>query len=129
MKIKPFLLVGIIALSGCTLTPTYDNNEYELLARLETSIRLIQEDCGVREKVVQRLPVVVSDAELLHTYTFYIPKNTEVFEIATILRDDIRQFESHYEKGTDSPIYCKLKTKTFLEKVRLSLEAVAKKKR
>lgn len=118
------------ALTGCSVFPQYyDNNEYELLARLETSVRLIQEDCSARERVMERLPTLVADAELLHTYTFYIPRNTEVFDMVNILRDDVRQFETQYKNGTDNTLYCKLKTKTFLEKVRSALSAVAKKQR
>ncbi len=121
------LAVGI---SGCSVMPQYyDNNEYELLARLETSVRLIQEDCAKPEEVVEQLPTLIHDAELLHTYTYYIPKNTEVFDMATILKDDVREFEAQYEKGAGNTLYCKLKTKAFLEKVRLSLDAVAKKQR
>lgn len=122
-------LVLVLAITGCALPQKYDNNEYELLARLETTVRLMSDDCDDPQLVTNRLPVLINDAELLHTYTFYIPKNTEVFDMATILRDDVREFETQYEKGEAKPLYCKLKTKAFLTKVRRSLEAVAKKQR
>lgn len=107
----------------------YDNNEYQLLARLETSVRLIQENCGVPVKVTKGIPALVMDAELLHTYTFYIPRNTEVHQMAGILRDDVREFETQYEKGEGNALYCKLKTKVFLEKVHEALDAVGGKQR
>lgn len=126
---KKLLIPLIIVFAvGCSTGATkYDNNEYELLARLETTVRLMQEDCPTRELVIGQLPTLIADAELLHTYTFYIPRNTEVFGMVKILRDDIREFEQQYNKNTDNPLYCKLKTKAFLAKVRRSLEAVGKK--
>lgn len=120
-----FLIVGCSSL----LPQHYDPNEYELLARLETTVRLIQEDCSQPEKVTNKLPVLIADAELLHTYTFYIPRNTEVYKMANILKDDVREFKAQYEKGKGNALYCKLKTKTFLIKVRRALTAVAKKQR
>lgn len=123
-------LVLAFAMSGCAMmSQYYDNNEYELLARLETTVRLIQEDCAEPELVTNKLPTLIADAELLHTYTFYIPRNTEVYGMANILRDDVREFEAQYEKGEATPLYCKLKTTAFLAKVRRSLEAVANKER
>lgn len=111
------------------LPQAYDNNEYELLARLETTVRLIHDDCDDVEKVTAKLPALIHDAELLHTYTFYIPRNTEVYKMANILRDDVREFEAQYNKSEATPLYCRLKTRAFLIKVRRSLEAVGQKKR
>lgn len=123
-------LVFALALTSCSLLPqVYDNNEYQLLAQLETRIQLVNEQCSDTDTVRSHIPHLVYDAELLHTYTFYIPKDTEVFEMSTILRDDVRQFEERYQNGVPSLAYCKLKTKTFLLKVRTALKAVAKKKR
>ena len=119
-----------LAITGCSLFPQfYDNNEYELLARLETSVQLIGENCSNNETVREFLPRLVYDAELLHTYTFYIPANTEVYQMAELLKKDVREFETQYKKGEPKSLYCKLKSKTFLIKVRRALEAVAKKKR
>lgn len=117
-------------LTACSMVPQYyDNNEYELLARLETTVRLMQDDCSNPTVVNSMLPTLIADAELLHTYTFYIPRNTEVYQMADILRDDVRQFEAQYDSGGRNHLYCKLKTKTFLVKVRRVLEAVAQKNR
>lgn len=123
-------LLFAAVLTACSLLPqAYDNNEYQLLAQLETHIQLISEHCSDPSVVRTYIPDLVYDAELLNTYTFYIPKNTEVFKMSTILRDDVRQFEKRYQDGAPSPAYCSLKSKTFLIKVRTALEAVAKKKR
>ena len=46
-----------------------------------------------------------------------------------ILKGDVREFEQQYKKGEPKPVYCKLKSRIFLKKVRRALEAVAKKKR
>lgn len=123
------VLIGILLLTGCSLTPVYDNNEYELLARLETSVRLAQEKCSNPNSIRNMLSYMVRDSEVLHTYTFYIPNNTEVYKVATILRDDIREFEKQYNNNEATPTYCKLKTGVFLDKVRDTLSTVARKRR
>ena len=119
-----------LAITGCGLFPqVYDNNEYQLLAQLETSVQLIDENCSDPDRVRDYMPRLVYDATLLHTYTFYIPANTEVYGMADILKKDVREFEAKYKNGEPKPVYCKLKSKLFLKKVRRALEAVAKKKR
>ncbi len=125
-------LVLIWGLAGCAyLTPPqeYDNNEYELLARIETHVTMIRMNCDDPQFVESRLPDLEFDARLLHSYTFHIPRNTEVFQMAEILKGDALQLKAQYEKGKATPTYCRLKTKLFVEKVRRALEAVAKKTR
>lgn len=127
---KLILLIGASFVTGCAgLTPIYDNNEYQLLAELETSVRLTQKNCSNANVVTNQLPSMVRDAEVLYTYTFYIPNNTEVYKIAKILRDDIREFETQYKNNQATPTYCKLKTNVFLDKVRDTLSTVARKRR
>lgn len=129
MKKKILSIALVIGLTGCAMPQVYDNNEYGLLAGLETSVRLTQEDCGDNEAIANAIPALVREAELLTTYTFYIPKNSDVYEMSKILRDDIREFEAQYEKGDGNPLYCKLKTKQFIIKARDVLETVGKKLR
>lgn len=119
-----------LGLVGCSLIPPqYDNNEYEILARLETNVVMINERCDDTAFVESRIPDLEFDARLLHTYTFYIPQNTDVFGIAEILKDDVLQFKAQYVKGKGNKVYCTLKTKIFLQKVRDTLDAVGKKPR
>jgi len=119
-----------LGLVGCSLLPPeYDNNEYELLARLETTVLMINENCEDTAFVVERIPGLEYDARVLHTYTFYIPQNTDVYGIAEILKDDVLQFKAQYDKGEGNKVYCDLKTKLFLQKVRAAMEAVAQKPR
>jgi hypothetical protein len=119
-----------IFLAGCSLFPQeYDNNEYELLARLETSVVLINENCDDNSIVSSYIPELEYNARLLHTYAFYTPRNTEVYEIANILKEDVMEFKKQYEIGKASKFYCTAKSNLFLKKVRTALEAVAKKSR
>jgi len=123
-------LFFILTLTSCSLFPTnYDNNEYELLARLETNVALINENCDDATFVKSRLFELEYDTKLLHTYTYYIPNNTEVYQIVDILSQDVVEFSHQYEKGDATPTYCKLKTRFFLDKVRTTLEAVGQKPR
>ncbi len=120
-----------LGLVGCSLLPPqdYDNNEYELLARLDTHAEIIQANCDNTEFVKEQLPELEFDARLLHNYTFHIPRNTEVFEIAKILKDDAIQITAQYEKGKGNPTYCKFKTKILRQKLNDALGVVAKKPR
>ena len=119
-----------LALTGCGLLPaTYDNNEYLLLSRLEANVVMINEVCGNAELVESRIPDLEYDVRTLHSFTFYIPRNTDVYEIVDILKGDVIEFKEQYEKGKGNKTYCTLKTKIFLEKVRSTMEAVAKKDR
>lgn len=131
MKTKTLTTIIFAALvTGCSAMPQYyDNNEYELLARIETTTRLIQENCGDSTKVMNFVPTLVEDSELLDTYTQFVPRDEEAHKIAHILKGDARELESQYKKGTDNPTYCKLKTEALLVKVRSALTAVAKEKR
>jgi len=108
---------------------SYDNNEYEILARLETSVVLINENCGNNDVVRSYIPELEYNARLLHTYTFYTPRNTEVYGIADILKGDVLEFKAQYEKDAATKTYCTLKSQLFLKKVRTALEAVAQKAR
>jgi len=130
--IRTLVIASVIFLVGCAaiLTPKFDENEYLLLSRLETHARMLHDECSNPDQVRTRIHQLVEDAEILTTYTFYIPRNTEVFEISKILRDDTREFEKRYADGkTPSITYCKLKAQTFIDKVRSTLEAVGQKQK
>ena len=124
------VLIIVAFLVGCTLLPQrYDNNEYELLARLETNVAMINERCDDEAFVESRLSDLEYDARLLHTYTFYTPSNVDVYNIVDILRQDVLEFKHQYEKDEATSTYCNFKTKLFLQKVRSALEAVGQKPR
>jgi len=129
--IRSTALILTLGLVGCGLLPTqdYDNNEYELLARIDTNAEIIQANCDNTEFVESRVPELEFDARLLHNYTFHIPSNTEVFEIAKILKDDAIQFKKQYEKGSGNPTYCNFKMKILRQKLNDAMGAVAKKPR
>lgn len=125
------LAVGLVVfLTGCELLPQkYDNNEYELLTRLEATALIMNENCADTDFVASMIPTLEYDARVLHTYAFYTPRNTEVYEVVDILKNDVLEFKQQYEKGAASRTYCTLKTELFLEKVRTTLEVVASKPR
>lgn len=126
----PLIFTLSLTVASCSMVPQYyDNNEYELLARLETSVELISRSCADEEEVLKFMSTLLYNAELLDTYTFYIPRNTEVYEMAKILNEDVQEFKAQYDQGKATSLYCKLKSKAFLAKVRTALESVAKKVR
>jgi hypothetical protein len=120
----------VLLLSGCSLLPQqYDNNEYELLARLETSAVLLNQKCDDEQAIKRLIPTLEYDALLLHTYTFYTPRNVDVYQIVDVLKNDMLEFKKQYDNGNGSKTYCSLKTELFLKKVRTALEVVANKPR
>ncbi len=129
--ITALVVASALFLASCGLIPPkFDENEYLLLSRLESHARMLHDECPKPDKVRVRIHQLVEDAEVLTTYTFYIPKNTEVFEISKILRDDTREFEDRYADGkTPSITYCRLKAQTFITKVRDTLKAVGQKQK
>ena len=129
---KTILLTVILTLgiTACSLLPAkYDNNEYELLARLEAITSMINEECDNIEFVKSHIPMLEVNVRTLHSYTFYIPRNDDVYEIVDILKGDVLEFKSQYENDKGNKTYCTLKTKIFLKKIRDTMEVVAKKQR
>jgi hypothetical protein len=118
-----------LGLSACSLIPQqYDNNEYEMLARLEANVAMINEDCST-EYVESRLGVMEYDVRTLHSYTFHIPRNKDVHEIINIIKDDVLEFKTQYDKKQGNKMYCTIKTKILLEKIQDAMKAVAGKVR
>ena len=65
------------------------------------------------------------DAELLTSYSFFLPRNSEIFEISKILADDVREMIDRYDDGeVPSVTYCKIKAKAFTTKARRALVSI-----
>lgn len=127
-KLAALTLGLALTLSSCGLMPPdYDSGEYMVFARLETHARFLANECDDSDAVRARLAKMHFDAELLQTYTFFLPRNSDVFEISKIMAEDVREMDSRYADGEAPNItYCKLKSKQFVTKARRALEAVGK---
>lgn len=127
MKTKILSTLAIVlVLSGCSLLPpNYDNNEYMQFAKLETHSRFLREECVDPVLVRNRLDKMLWDSELLNSYSFFLPRNSEIFEISIILADDVREMMARYDDGEAPSItYCKIKSKAFTTKARRALESI-----
>ena len=112
-------------LIGCSLIPPkYDNNEYYILARLETHSRFLKDECLSPNKVKNRLATMIFDAKLLNSYAFFLPRNSEVFEISKILEQDVTEMIARYKQQPPSSTYCKLKAAIFTKKARRALQSI-----
>lgn len=121
-------ILALTLLSGCSVLPSrYDNNEYELIARLDTTVSFIQENCDDETYVKEKLDTLHYDARLLETYSFYIPMNTTTFEMAKIFKDDVEEMKAQYDKGAASPQYCNIKTGLMKDKIETALGVVGAK--
>lgn len=124
MKIKLFLLS--LLLSGCSLLPQqFDNNEFHLLATIETEARLM--NCQSYKSVNYSIDILHYKTELLTTYTKYTPKNNELHEIAKILRDDINELKYQHDIGDSDVVYCSYKKHFLINKVQQALKTTGKK--
>ena len=127
MKTKVLSLLAVVLIvSGCSLLPpNYDNNEYLQFARLETHSRFLREECVYPILVRNRLDQMLWDAELLNSYSFFLPRNSDIFEISKILAEDVREMMARYDDGEAPSItYCKIKSKAFTTKARRALESI-----
>ena len=107
------------------LSQTYDNNEYEMLAKIEVTTSLMVEHCDDSNIILTYVPLLEYDTHVFQTYTKYTPNNSELSTIADILRTDVDQFKKQYFDGKATSTYCKIKTKLFLNKIHSALEASA----
>ena len=122
------IVILLVTLSGCAsiLPPDYDNNEYYILARLETHSRFLRDECPYPKQVKQRLYTMLFDAELLNSYAYFLPRNSETYEISKILRDDVAEMQKRYDSEKQPSItYCKMKSKLFTAKARRIMESTA----
>jgi len=75
--------------------------------------------------VRKRLDLMLFDSEHLNSYAFFLPRNSEVFEISKILAVDVEEMMERYDDGeAPSPVYCKIKSKAFTAKARRALETI-----
>jgi len=131
MKIKTLYLLTVVTVvllvSSCAslLPPAYDNNEYFLFSKLETHSRFLRAECPFPEQVRDRLDLMLFDSEHLNSYTFFLPRNSDIFEISKILAVDVREMMDRYDDGeAPSTVYCKIKSKAFTAKARRALESI-----
>lgn len=128
MKLKTlYLLATVMLVSSCAsfMPPSYDNNEYFLFSKLETHSRFLRKECVDPVLVRNRLDLMLFDSEHLNSYAFFLPRNSEIFEISKILAVDVEEMMERYDDGeAPSPVYCKIKSKAFTAKARRALETI-----
>lgn len=104
-----------LLITGCDIVPQfYDSNEYLILAEIETSSRLLADECVELDSmaVMPRIDGLYEKAELFRTYTFFQPKNMEIAEQAEIIATNIGELRARYRQGKPSEKYCQLKAET-----------------
>ena len=128
MKLKKlYLLAAVMLVASCSsfMPPAYDNNEYFLFSKLETHSRFLRKECVDPVLVRARLDLMLFDSEHLNSYAFFLPRNSEIFEISKILAVDVEEMMERYDDGEfPSPVYCKIKSKAFTTKARRALETI-----
>jgi len=127
---KLTLLFSVILLSGCGIfTASFDNNEYQSFARMESQMRIAERDCNDANTVRTHLKEITKEVEFLITYTKYIPDNEGTHKISNIVRDTIEEMNMRYYTSDPSEGYCKAKFNIMQKHLQRSLESVGNKVR
>ena len=130
---KKLIVLWLVALliAGCDIVPQfYDNNEYLILAEIETSSRLLHGECvDTNYNISQRVNTLYEKAEVFRTYTFYQPQNEVVAEQANIIADNIGELRQRYRRGEPSESYCQLKAEAITIASQRALMAIGNKPR
>ena len=118
-------------LAGCDIVPQfYDNNEYMILAKIETSSRLLRDECvDINHDTTPRIEQLYETAELFRTYTFYQPQNKLVAEQGKIIADNIGELRMRERQGEPSASYCQLKAETITVAAQRVLSTIGNKTR
>ena len=110
---KKLITVCVLSLilSGCDFIPQfYDNNEYLILSEIESSSRLLYDECvDIHGDVIPRIETLYEVSETFRTYTFYQPQNETTTEQAAIIANNISELRLRYRQSEPSEAYCQLK--------------------
>ena len=128
---KSFLLASVvILLSACggvkhaQYQDRFKDTEYYILAQIETHSRILSTECKDEYAVRERLKDIHFQLELLSTYSFFLPEETNTYKISQLIVDDVKAMQTRYDTRDTEPslMYCKVKSKVIMMKTRKVLE-------
>lgn len=129
---KRILLIFLVAfvLSSCTLFPQkFDNHEYSMLVDIAIGAETLKSNCDDEVTSLGIINNLDTKSRKLELYTRHTPKNDEVYNVAKVLREDMKEFKDHRSKKGHSKFYCEIKAGIIHKKTLRILEAAGKKSR
>lgn len=126
-------IAAIVLLSGCAaLFPQkFDSNQYSMFVRVQVAAEQMAVACSgdYPEVLINNMLVLDSTTRQLTVFSKYLPDNSETYETATILQQDVVEMLERYgdpEQEQPSVAYCELKANGIADKAERWLEALGK---
>ena len=117
-------------MSGCSFfaPPRFDNNEYFFFVELETHARYLVDECSNVSLVGKRMTTMRLRSETLQTYSYYLPRRSELYNSSNLINKQIVELAARYNKDTPPPstAYCTIKAKILIKELRRILTTAGK---
>ena len=110
-----FLLLAIVALSGCTvldayLMTKYDPNEYGLITKIRSDASYYKNFCNDAVASKENAIKLANETLLFKNYSENIPRNNDNYKSATSLNEISNGLVEKYKSNESvSSVFCKLK--------------------
>ena len=118
----------LVMLSGCGIFGApFDNNEYAAYARLHAQTTIATEHCTNFDALRSDIDDMSEEVEFLHVYTKHLSYNDESYNIALLLRQNVKELKAAYTTQNKSKTYCIYKLKLLSQQIDRALEAVSAK--
>lgn len=130
MKYLNDLIVSSLLLiftTGCNsiFPPKYESNQFMQLVKIHTHIESILPQCKYPVIVEQKLHLLRWETKVFNTYSLYLPRNDEIYQISEILLSNIDQMLARYtSNNTPSETYCQLKSQQLLTNITNTLQTI-----
>ena len=128
-QLRILLIVSVlVTIAGCgVFGAKFDNNEYAAYARLQSQTTIAQDHCGDFDELRLDINKMNEQVEFLHVYTKHLDSNAESYNIALILRRNVKELKTAYDGQNKSEAYCTFKLRLLSEAIENALEAVTTK--
>jgi hypothetical protein len=101
-------------LTGCALYDAYmmapyDSNEYMLITEIRATAGQYRRQCDNPVLAPQNALAISAKTELYEKYSELIPRNENGYRASRALNEIAQGLNTAYNKGSVSPVFCKLK--------------------
>jgi hypothetical protein len=114
---KKLILLSVIMLTGCATVNEavdaflmkYDNNEYKIITEIRTKASYGKDNCSYVEDSKKLAKELEYKSLFLKNYAEKLPHNKPVQESSVELHNMVKGLSDMYDKGSVSPVFCKIK--------------------
>lgn len=134
---KLLLVVAVSMLAGCSTVNSmldayfmkYDPNEYQQISDIRSTAHYAKTSCDNAEQAKAQADVLAKKTYTFANYVQYTPHNDKVIAASTELDKIAQGLVTQYQKGTVSPIFCKIKFNSVEESAELMQKTIGAKPR